>query len=83
MDFTQTDRELDFQRRVRDFMQDEVRPSAGDYARDLASGDLWSALPVFERLKAKAKAAAPAAAAPAAAPAKKAKKKAKRKAKKA
>ena len=57
MDFTQTDRELDFQRRVRDFMQDEVRPSAGDYARELASGDRWSALPVIERLKAKAKAA--------------------------
>ena len=57
MDFTQTDRELDFQRRVRDFMQDEVRPSAGDYARELASGDRWSALPVIDRLKAKAKAA--------------------------
>ena len=57
MDFTLTGREADFQRRVRTFVEDHVRPSAGAYASEVASGDRWAPVQTIERLKVKARGA--------------------------
>jgi acyl-CoA dehydrogenase len=57
MNFTKSERETQFQQRVRDFMSAEVRPAALRYHTDLNDGDRWSPAKVIEDLKAKAKAA--------------------------
>lgn len=57
MDFTLTAREHSYQQRVRTFVEGEVRPRIGDYAREQAAGDRWQPLQVIEALKVKAKAA--------------------------
>ena len=57
MDFTLTDREQSFQRRVREFMEAEVRPLAAECAREVTVGDRWAPLQTIEGLKPKAKAA--------------------------
>jgi acyl-CoA dehydrogenase len=57
VDFRPTVREQGFQKRVRDFMEAEVRPRAGECARERATGDRWAPLQVIETLKGKAKSA--------------------------
>jgi acyl-CoA dehydrogenase len=57
MDFTLTERERDFQGRVRDFIASEVRPRVEDCGRELAAGDRWAPLAIIEALKEKARAA--------------------------
>ena len=55
MDFTRTKRQEEFQRRVRGFMDAEVRPAVSRYRRELREGDPWTPLSVLEELKAKAR----------------------------
>lgn len=57
MDFTLTDRERSFQRRVREFMEAQVRPMIAECAREVAHGDRWAPLQTIERLKPQARAA--------------------------
>ncbi len=57
MDFSLTVRESDFRNRVRDFINAEIRPRVAECARELATGDRWTALQTIEKLKPKAKAA--------------------------
>jgi acyl-CoA dehydrogenase len=57
VDFTQSNREREFHRRVREFMDAEIRPCEHSYATELATGDRWAAIETVQRLKAKAKAA--------------------------
>lgn len=57
VDFRLTDREREFQRRVRLFLEAEVRPRIGDCARELAAGDRWAPLQTIETLKPQARAA--------------------------
>jgi acyl-CoA dehydrogenase len=55
LDFSLTDRESHFRDRVREFMDNEVRPRVAQYARELVTGDRWAPLPTIEALKSKAK----------------------------
>ncbi len=55
MDFTQSERQKEFQRRVKDFMSAEVRPRVRDYQNEVRRGDRWAPVSVMEDLKAKAK----------------------------
>ena len=55
MDFSLNPRESAIQKRVKTFMDNDVVPRCGDYARELASGDRWQPLQVIEDLKVKAK----------------------------
>jgi acyl-CoA dehydrogenase len=57
LDFSLTDRESHFRDRVREFMENEVRPRGAEYARELVTGDRWAPLPTIDALKSKAKAA--------------------------
>ena len=57
MNFTKSERETQFQQRVRDFMSAEVRPAALRYHTELNDGDRWRPAKVIEDLKPKAKAA--------------------------
>src|ERR1700676_2108689 len=54
MDFALTDRQAHFRNKVRDFMEEHVRPSAGEYLAQASSRPRWKVLPVVEDLKAKA-----------------------------
>jgi len=55
MDFALTDRQAHFRYRVRDFVDEHIRPRQADYKRQLDSGDRWQPIEVIEELKAKAR----------------------------
>ncbi|MFC7535753.1 acyl-CoA dehydrogenase family protein [Sphingomonas sp. GCM10030256] len=55
MDFDLTDRQAHFRDRVREFIDEHVRPRQGDYVREIATGDRWQPLSVIEDLKPKAR----------------------------
>ena len=57
MEFDLSDRQKYWQGRVRDFINDHVRPAVPTYKEQDAQGDRWKVIPVVEELKAKAKAA--------------------------
>ena len=57
MDFTLTEREAFYRDKVRAFIETHVRPRAGDYKKQIATGDRWQPVQVIEELKPKAKAA--------------------------
>ncbi|HEX7781544.1 MAG TPA: acyl-CoA dehydrogenase family protein [Sphingobium sp.] len=57
MDFRLSDREREFQERVRAFIADEVRPKIAQCTQELATGDRWAPLQTIEELKPKARAA--------------------------
>ena len=51
MDFDLTDRQAHFRDRVREFIDNHVRPRQADYYREIASGDRWQPLRLIEDLK--------------------------------
>jgi acyl-CoA dehydrogenase len=57
VDFTLSDRQQDFQGRVRRFMSTEIRPRAQECALELNRDDRWTPLQTIESLKPKARAA--------------------------
>ncbi len=57
MDFTYSERQLEWRQRVRSFMDDHVRPAEPDYRAHLSDPSRrWTPVPVVEELKGKAKA---------------------------
>ncbi len=56
MDFNLTERQTLFRDRVRDFVENRIRPRNADYHAQVAEGARWKVLPVIEALKAEAKA---------------------------
>jgi alkylation response protein AidB-like acyl-CoA dehydrogenase len=56
MDFEPTERQKYWRDRVRQFIENHVRPRYGDYKRQDAEGARWKVLPVVEEEKARAKA---------------------------
>jgi acyl-CoA dehydrogenase len=56
MEFEPTDRQKYWRDRVRNFIEDNVRPAVPTYKAQDQAGDRWKVLPVVEELKAKAKA---------------------------
>ncbi len=57
MDFSFSDRETYFRDRVRDFMDQNIRPRQADYDAQAHHGERWKVIPVIEEMKEKAKAA--------------------------
>jgi acyl-CoA dehydrogenase len=57
MDFTKSERQKEFQQRVRDFMNAEVRPAVQVYQQELKDRNRWTPTKVVEELKGKAGAA--------------------------
>lgn len=57
MDFDPTERQVYWRDRVRDFIENRVRPRQGDYKAEQLTGDRWKVLQVIEEEKALAKAA--------------------------
>ena len=57
MDFSFSDRETYFRDRVRDFIDQNIRPRQADYDAQEHEGERWKVLPVIEEMKEKAKAA--------------------------
>ena len=57
MDFSLSERETFFRDRVRDFIDQNIRPRQGDYDAQSHEGERWKVLPVIEEMKEKAKAA--------------------------
>ena len=57
MDFELSERQRHFRDRVRDFIESEIRPRAGDYAEQAHGADRWRPVPVIEELKPRARAA--------------------------
>ncbi len=57
MDFTLSERETYFRDRVRDFIDQNIRPRQADYDQQAHDGERWKVIPVIEELKEKAKAA--------------------------
>ncbi|KQN28408.1 acyl-CoA dehydrogenase [Sphingomonas sp. Leaf34] len=57
MDFSLTERETYFRDRVRDFIDQNIRPRQADYDAQEHEGERWKVLPVIEEMKEKAKAA--------------------------
>jgi acyl-CoA dehydrogenase len=55
VDFELTERQAHFRDRVRAFIDENVRPRAGDYQRQHSSGDRWQPVDVIEELKPKAR----------------------------
>jgi acyl-CoA dehydrogenase len=51
MDFDLTERQAYFRDRVRDFIDEHVRPRQKDYYSEIASGDRWQPLKLIEDLK--------------------------------
>ena len=51
MDFDLTERQSFFRDRVRDFIEEHVRPRVADYHRQIASGDRWQPIQLIEELK--------------------------------
>ncbi|MAY85137.1 MAG: acyl-CoA dehydrogenase [Pseudooceanicola sp.] len=56
MDFQLTGRQVQLRDRVRDFMQNRVRPRIADYAEGIGDGDRWETSAVIEALKDEARA---------------------------
>ena len=56
MDFEPTERQVYWRDRVRQFIENHVRPRMGDYKAQDAAGARWKVLPVVEEEKARAKA---------------------------
>jgi acyl-CoA dehydrogenase len=56
MDFEPTERQRYWRDRVRQFIENHVRPRNGDYQAEQASGERWKVLQVVEEEKARAKA---------------------------
>ena len=56
MDFDLTERQSYWRDRVRQFIENHVRPRVGDYKKEDAQGDRWKVLQVVEEEKARAKA---------------------------
>ncbi len=56
MDFDPTERQVYWRDRVRQFIENHVRPRNGDYKAQDAAGERWKVLPVIEEEKARAKA---------------------------
>ena len=56
MDFDPTERQVYWRDRVRQFIENHVRPRTGDYKAQDAEGSRWKVLPVVEEEKARAKA---------------------------
>ena len=56
MDFDPTERQVYWRDRVRQFIENHVRPRQGDYKRQDAEGSRWKVLQVVEEEKARAKA---------------------------
>ncbi len=57
MDFSFSDREIYFRDRVRDFIDQNIRPRQADYDAQAHHGERWKVIPVIEEMKEKAKAA--------------------------
>ncbi len=57
MDFTLSERETYFRDRVRDFIDQNIRPRHSDYDAQAHEGERWKVIPVIEETKEKAKAA--------------------------
>ena len=57
MDFSLSERETYFRDRVRDFIDQNIRPRQADYDAQEHEGERWKVLPVIEEMKEKAKAA--------------------------
>ncbi len=57
MDFTLSERETYFRDRVRDFIDQNIRPRQADYDTQAHEGERWKVIPVIEEMKEKAKAA--------------------------
>jgi acyl-CoA dehydrogenase len=57
MDFTLSERETYFRDRVRDFIDQNIRPRQADYDQQAHEGERWKVVPVIEEMKEKAKAA--------------------------
>ncbi len=57
MDFTLSEREMYFRDRVRDFIDQNIRPRQVDYDQQAHEGERWKVIPVIEEMKEKAKAA--------------------------
>ena len=57
MDFTLSERETYFRDRVRDFIDQNIRPRQVDYDAQAHEGERWKVIPVIEEMKEKAKAA--------------------------
>jgi alkylation response protein AidB-like acyl-CoA dehydrogenase len=57
MDFDPTERQVYWRDRVRDFIENRVRPRQDDYKAEQLSGERWKVLQVIEEEKARAKAA--------------------------
>lgn len=57
MDFSLSDREREYQVRVREFIAAEVRPQIAVHDLQLAQGDRWAPIAVIEELKGKARSA--------------------------
>jgi acyl-CoA dehydrogenase len=56
MDFSLSPAETQWRDQVRAFMDQNVRPSSGEYDAQQRSGDRWKILPIIEELKKKARA---------------------------
>ena len=56
MDFEPTDRQKYWRDRVRQFIEDHVRPREKDYKTEQATGDRWKVIQTIEQEKARAKA---------------------------
>ncbi|MBB3587256.1 acyl-CoA dehydrogenase family protein [Sphingomonas sp. BK481] len=57
MDFSFSDRQTYFRDRVRDFIDQNIRPRQADYDAQAHHGERWKVIPVIEEMKEKAKAA--------------------------
>ena len=55
MDFDLTERQAFFRDRVRQFVDQNVRPRVADYKKEIDSGDRWQPLQLIESLKPKAR----------------------------
>ena len=55
MDFSLGSGETEWRDRVRDFIEQNIRPRTGDYDAQQREGDRWKVLPVVEELKEKAR----------------------------
>jgi acyl-CoA dehydrogenase len=56
MDFDLTERQSFFRDRVREFINQHIRPRVAEYKKEIDSGDRWQPLQLIEELKPKAKA---------------------------
>jgi acyl-CoA dehydrogenase len=55
VDFELTPRQAHFRDRVRAFVEDEIRPRAGEYKAQHHAADRWQPVPLLDELKAKAR----------------------------